>query len=48
MPCCTFDRIYDTAAEQSPLGQVSVDTFRGAMEQAQEMVIRDNKDTLGY
>ena len=48
MPCGTFDRLYDIAALQSPLGHVSVDTFRGVLEHAQDTAIDKYKDTLGY
>jgi len=48
MKCDTFDRLYDVAAKDSPLQQVSVDTFRGVLEQAQEAVIYKYKDNLGY
>ena len=48
MPCATFDRLYDVAAERSPEGLVSVDTFRGVLEQAQETAIDKYRDTLGY
>jgi len=48
MPCETFDRLYDIAAEQSPKRQVSVETFRGVLEEAQEAVIDKYKDKLGY
>ena len=48
MTCETFDRLYDIAAEQSPLRHVSVDTFRGVLEQAQEAAIHKYKDNLGY
>ena len=48
MSCETFDRLYDVAAEQSPQRHVSVDTFRGVLEQAQEAVIEKYKDKVGY
>ena len=48
MPCETFNRLYDLAAERSPLRQVSVDAFRGVLEQAQEAAVDKYKDTLGY
>ena len=48
MTCETFDRLYNIAAEQSPQRQVSVDTFRGVLEQAQHVVIDKYKDNLGY
>jgi len=48
MPCETFDRLYDIAAQRSPHQQVSVDTFRGVLEQAQEAAIHKYKDTTGY
>jgi len=48
MPCEVFDRLYDLAAEQSPHRQVSVDTFRGMLEEAQETAIDKYKDTVAY
>ena len=48
MTCETFDRLYDVAAEQSPQRLVSVDTFRGVLEQAQDAVIHKYNDKLGY
>jgi len=48
MSCDTFDRLYDIAAKDSPLEQVSVDTFRGVLEQAQDAAIHKYKDSLGY
>jgi len=48
MPCGTFDRLYDVAAERSPHGHVSVESFRGVLEQAQESAIDKYNDTLGY
>jgi len=48
MPCATFDRLYDIAAQRSPLGHVSVDSFRGMLELAQERAIEKNRHSLGY
>jgi len=48
MLCETFDRLYDIAATQSPKGHVSVDSFRGVMEQVQEEAVDKYKHKLGY
>jgi hypothetical protein len=46
MNCETFDKLYEVASQQSPHGQVSVDTFRGIMEQAQEEAVHKYRDSF--
>jgi hypothetical protein len=37
MDCASFDKLYEVASQQSPHGEVSVESFRGVLDQAQEV-----------